>query len=127
MGDQLRLQGLVFRVRGVGFVLFCLGFTVWCLGFRVSGLGIEGLHCLSDEAMSSASSGKKLNLGMLSLFYNVLPGSEEIQIFFPYRHYTIVPKTLVAEFISPKKCTLSVLKGIYSIPKSVKCTHSATK
>ena len=34
---------------------------------------------------------------------------------------------LVAEFISPQKCTLSVLLAGNIVPKSVKCIHSATK
>ena len=39
----------------------------------------------------------------------------------------IIPKSLVAEFICPKKVyTFSVIVGNI-IPKSVKCIHSATK
>ena len=34
---------------------------------------------------------------------------------------------LVAEFISPQKCTLSVLYWVILSQKSVKCIHSATK
>ena len=33
---------------------------------------------------------------------------------------------LVAEFISPKKCTFGLIVGDI-IPKSVKCIHSATR
>ena len=36
-------------------------------------------------------------------------------------------KGLVAEFISPTKCTLSVFIVGNIIPRSVKCIHSATK
>ena len=36
-------------------------------------------------------------------------------------------KTLVAEFLSPQKCTLVVLQWVILSPKSVKCIHSATK
>ena len=38
----------------------------------------------------------------------------------------LMDNSLVAQFISPKKCTLLVIVGII-IPKSVKCIHSATK